>query len=45
MVARELPDYVRRCADRYAESLFATAVIVSQAANHTDAETAPTNGS
>lgn len=31
LVARELPDYVRRCADRYAESLFATAVLVSQA--------------
>jgi hypothetical protein len=30
-IARELPDYVKRCADRYAESLFATAIIVSQA--------------
>lgn len=33
LVARELPDYVRRCADRYAESLLATAVLVSQAAD------------
>jgi hypothetical protein len=31
LVARELPDYVRRCADRYAESLLATAFLVSQA--------------
>lgn len=31
LVAWELPDYVRRCADRYAESLFATAILVSQA--------------
>jgi hypothetical protein len=31
LIARELPDYVIRCADRYAESLFATAIIVSQA--------------
>lgn len=31
LIARELPDYVRRCADRYAESLFATALLVSQA--------------
>ena len=31
LVARELPDYVKRCADRYAESLFATAILVSQA--------------
>jgi len=30
-VARELPDYVKPCADRYAESLFATAIIVSRA--------------
>jgi hypothetical protein len=30
LVARELPDYVRRCADRYAESLFATAILVNQ---------------
>lgn len=30
-IARELPDYVRRCADRYAESLFATAILLSQA--------------
>ncbi|MGO9469253.1 MAG: hypothetical protein ACLQVF_34440 [Isosphaeraceae bacterium] len=30
-IARELPDYVKRCADRYAESLFATAILVSQA--------------
>jgi hypothetical protein len=45
LVARELPDYVRRCADRYAESLFATAVMVSQAANHGDKVPAPTNGS
>lgn len=29
-IARELPDYVKRCADRYAESLFATAILVSQ---------------
>ncbi len=29
-VARELPDYVKRCADRYAESLFASAILVSQ---------------
>jgi hypothetical protein len=44
LVARELPDYVRRCADRYAESLFATAVMVSQGVNHRDTVTAPTNG-
>jgi hypothetical protein len=31
LIARDLPDYVKRCADRYAESLFATAVLVSQA--------------
>jgi len=31
LIARELPDYVRRCADRYAESLFASAILVSQA--------------
>jgi hypothetical protein len=31
LIARELPDYVKRCADRYAESLFATALLVSQA--------------
>jgi len=31
VIARELPDYVKRCADRYAESLFATAILVSQA--------------
>lgn len=31
LIARELPDYVRRCADRYAESLFASALLVSQA--------------
>ena len=30
-IACELPDYVKRCADRYAESLFATAILVSQA--------------
>jgi len=30
-IARELPDHVRRCADRYAESLFATAILASQA--------------
>ena len=29
-VARELPDYVKRCADRYTESLFASAILVSQ---------------
>jgi hypothetical protein len=29
-IAIELPDYVRRCADRYSESLFATAILVSQ---------------
>lgn len=31
LIARELPDFVRRCADRYAESLFASAILVSQA--------------
>lgn len=31
VIARELPEYVKRCADRYAESLFATAILVSQA--------------
>jgi hypothetical protein len=31
LVARELPDYVKRCSDRYAESLFATAMLVSDA--------------
>jgi hypothetical protein len=31
LVARELPDYVRGCADRYAESLFAAAYLVSEA--------------
>lgn len=35
LIARELPDYVRRCADRYAESLFASAVLVSQAMDET----------
>lgn len=30
-IGLELPDYVRRCADRYAESLFATAILVSHA--------------
>ena len=45
LIARELPVYVRRCADRYAESLFATAVLVSQAANQTDKDTIPTHGS
>ncbi|MFL5330480.1 MAG: hypothetical protein ACJ8C4_16375 [Gemmataceae bacterium] len=30
LVARELPDYVRRCADRYAESLFSTAILVAK---------------
>lgn len=44
-VAIELPDYVRRCADRYAESLFATAIIVSQSTNQPDKESAPTSGS
>ena len=28
LVARELPEYVRRCSERYAESLFATAILV-----------------
>lgn len=32
VIARGLPDYVKRCADRYAESLFATAILVAQAA-------------
>jgi hypothetical protein len=27
LVASELPKYVRRCADRYAESLFAAAML------------------
>lgn len=31
LIARELPEYVRRCADRYAESLFAAAIVVGQA--------------
>ena len=29
LIAHELPAHVRRCADRYAESLFATAILVS----------------
>ena len=32
LVASELPEYVRRCADRYAESLFAAAYLVSPSA-------------
>lgn len=35
LIACELPDYVRRCADRYAESLFATAILVTQAMDET----------
>jgi hypothetical protein len=31
LIARELPDYVKRCSDRYAESLFATAMLISNA--------------
>ena len=45
LIARELPVYVRRCADRYAESLFATAVMVSQAPIRIDTEAATTHGS
>jgi hypothetical protein len=30
LIGRELPDYVRRCADRYAESLFAAAMMITQ---------------
>jgi hypothetical protein len=30
-IAFELPDYVRRCADRYAESLFASAILIGTA--------------
>jgi hypothetical protein len=33
LVAIELPDYVRRCADRYAESLFATAILIGTPAD------------
>lgn len=35
LIARELPDYVRRCADRYAESLFAIAILVSRTMDET----------
>lgn len=35
VIALELPVYVRRCADRYAESLFASAILVSQAMDET----------
>jgi hypothetical protein len=45
LIARELPVYVRRSADRYAESLFATAVIISHTANQADKVTTPTHGS
>jgi len=45
LIARELPAYVRRSADRYAESLLATAVLVSHAANQADKDAILTHGS
>jgi hypothetical protein len=38
LIAKELPDYVRRCADRYAESLFALAILAAQATNGSTAQ-------
>jgi len=42
-IARELPEYVKRCADRYAESLFATAILVSQAMDDSEKQTKAAN--
>ena len=38
-IALELPHHVKRCADRYAESLFATAIVVSQSMDDVEKQT------
>ncbi len=41
LIARELPNHVKRCAERYAESLFASAILVSKAADDSRASADP----